>query len=55
MGVLFGGVLDEEKDEDDLESIFYNDMWALRASRFSVHTLTAGSRIIRLQMADGSA
>jgi len=26
MGVLFGGVLDEEKDEDDLESIFYNDM-----------------------------
>ena len=26
MGVLFGGVLDEEKDEDDFESIFYNDM-----------------------------
>lgn len=26
MGVLFGGVLDEEKDEEDLESTFYNDL-----------------------------
>lgn len=26
MGVMFGGVFDEEKDEDSLESVFYNDM-----------------------------
>ena len=29
MGVMFGGVLDEEKDEESMESIFYNDLYAL--------------------------
>lgn len=29
MGVLFGGVLDEEKDEESMESVFYNDLWVL--------------------------
>ncbi|BEJ13263.1 hypothetical protein CspHIS471_0304370 [Cutaneotrichosporon sp. HIS471] len=28
MGVLFGGVLDEEKDEESMESVFYNDLFA---------------------------
>ncbi|WVO12937.1 hypothetical protein L204_100546 [Cryptococcus depauperatus] len=28
MGVLFGGVLDEERDEESMESIFYNDLYA---------------------------
>lgn len=28
MGVLFGGVLDEEKDEESMESTFYNDLFA---------------------------
>ncbi|KAK1926781.1 hypothetical protein DB88DRAFT_181067 [Papiliotrema laurentii] len=28
MGVLFGGVIDEEKDEEDLESTFFNDLFA---------------------------
>lgn len=32
MGVMFGGVFDEEKDEEDMESIFYNDMWVSSAS-----------------------
>jgi hypothetical protein len=26
MGVLFGGVIDEEKDEENMDSIFYNDL-----------------------------
>lgn len=26
MGVLFGGVLDEENDDDGMESVFYNDL-----------------------------
>jgi hypothetical protein len=26
MGVLFGGVFDEETDEETMESLFYNDM-----------------------------
>lgn len=26
MGVLFGGVLDEERDEESMESTFYNDL-----------------------------
>lgn len=26
MGVMFGGVLDEEKDEESMESTFYNDL-----------------------------
>jgi hypothetical protein len=25
-GVLFGGVLDEEQDDDSLQSVFYNDL-----------------------------
>ncbi|KAL7420613.1 Kelch repeat-containing protein 3 [Cryptotrichosporon argae] len=28
MGVLFGGVIDEEKDDEDLESVFFNDLYA---------------------------
>ncbi|ORX35978.1 hypothetical protein BD324DRAFT_629737 [Kockovaella imperatae] len=28
MGVLFGGVLDEENDDDEMISTFYNDMYA---------------------------
>jgi hypothetical protein len=27
MGVLFGGVLDEEKDDESMESTFYNDLY----------------------------
>lgn len=27
MGVSFGGVFDEERDEESLESVFYQDMW----------------------------
>ena len=26
MGVLFGGVYDDDKDEETLDSVFYNDM-----------------------------
>jgi hypothetical protein len=26
MGVLFGGVFDEEKDEENMDSVFYNDL-----------------------------
>lgn len=26
-GVLFGGVSDVDKDEEQLDSVFYNDMW----------------------------
>ena len=26
MGVLFGGVLDEEKDDESMESTFYNEL-----------------------------
>lgn len=26
MGVLFGGVIDEEKDEESMESTFFNDL-----------------------------
>lgn len=26
MGVLFGGVIDEEKDEESMESVFFNDL-----------------------------
>jgi len=26
MGVMFGGVLDEEKDEESMESVFFNDL-----------------------------
>lgn len=29
MGVMFGGVLDEEKDEESMESVFYNDLYVL--------------------------
>lgn len=27
IGVLFGGVYDDDRDEETLESVFYNDMW----------------------------
>ncbi|EIW72802.1 hypothetical protein TREMEDRAFT_72882 [Tremella mesenterica DSM 1558] len=32
MGVLFGGVLDEEKDEESMESVFYNDLYGYNPS-----------------------
>lgn len=30
MGVLFGGVSDEDKDEETLESTFYNELCVAR-------------------------
>lgn len=27
MGVLFGGVSDEDRDEETLDSVFWNDLW----------------------------
>jgi hypothetical protein len=30
-GVLFGGVYDDDKDEETLESAFYRDLCAVRA------------------------
>lgn len=27
MGVMFGGVTDEERGEEGLESVFWNDLW----------------------------
>ncbi|EJT46220.1 hypothetical protein A1Q1_05177 [Trichosporon asahii var. asahii CBS 2479] len=33
MGVLFGGVIDEEKDEESMESIFFNDLLMLKKKK----------------------
>jgi len=27
MGILFGGVTDEDKDEETLDSVFWNDLY----------------------------
>ncbi|KIM21328.1 hypothetical protein M408DRAFT_333526 [Serendipita vermifera MAFF 305830] len=32
MGVLFGGVYDDDKDEETLESVFYNDMYGYQVA-----------------------
>ncbi|KAG8821952.1 hypothetical protein FRC17_009698 [Serendipita sp. 399] len=32
MGVLFGGVYDDDKDEETLESVFYNDLYGYQTS-----------------------
>jgi hypothetical protein len=44
MGVLFGGVFDEEKDEESMESIFYNDLYVL-----SLTLTRADRRQVRVQ------
>lgn len=32
MGILFGGVSDDDKDEETLDSTFYNDLCVFAAS-----------------------
>lgn len=41
-GVLFGGVYDEDRGEEGMESVFYNDLYVTaltvhRSSQFMVH------------------
>ncbi|KZC08287.1 PREDICTED: kelch domain-containing protein 4 [Dufourea novaeangliae] len=44
MAYMFGGVFDEEDDEEELHGIFFNDLIALDLEKFQWHTVTLSGK-----------